>query len=466
MARVIAVIGGGWAGCAASIELARSGFQVTLFEAAPALGGRARAVLRDDLVLDNGQHLLLGAYTATRELASQLDGSGARGPWTVLPLAIRPFSRAQRNAVVVDTAGARAPFGLLAGIVTARGLSLRERMATIHWFVSQRRKRFRCDENLTVASLLAPVPDAVRDGLLVPLCIAALNTLPERASAQVFLNVLREAFSGGPEGSAILLPREGLGRIIPERSFDWLRANGHAVHLATRVLIADAERGVRLVHAGGEMRAQAAIVAVGPHQLAGAFDAGVIQRDARVSAAVDAARRFEWEAITTVYLGYGARVSVPPALIRLDDAPGQWVFDRADILDRSPTTARAPHLQSLLAVVISAHRRSTDEPSASIARAVDAQLRRLDPKLPPLAWSQVIAEKRATYACVPGLARPPCGRLTDALYLAGDYTYDAFPATLEGAVRSGFAAARALIGDFTSRGSAAGAAVRDSTPVP
>ena len=78
----------------------------------------------------------------------------------------------------------------------------------------------------------------------------------------------------------------------------------------------------------------------------------------------------------------------------------------------------------------------------------------------------MIVEKRATYACVPGLLRPPCGRLTDALYLAGDYTYDAFPATLEGAVRSGVAAARALIGDFTLRGSAAGAAARDSTPVP
>jgi len=466
MARVIAVIGGGWAGCAAAIELARSGFQVALFEAAPAPGGRARSVLRDDLVLDNGQHLLLGAYTATRELASQLDASGARCPWTVLPLAIRPFSEAQRNGVVVDTARARAPFGLLAGILTARGLSLREQMATIRWFVRQRRRRFHCDENLTVATLLAPLPEAVCAGLLVPLCIAALNTLPERASAQVFLNVLREAFFGVPEGSAILLPREGLGRVIPERSADWLRANGHAVHLATRAMIAEAEAGVRLVHAGAETRAQAAIVAVGPHQLAGTFDTALIQRNAGLSSAVDAARRFEWEAITTVYLGYRARVSVPPGLIRLDDAPGQWVFDRADILARSPPAPRAPHIQSLLAVVISAHRRSVDEPSASIAHAVDAQLRRLDPELPPLAWSQVILEKRATYACVPGLLRPPCGRLTDALYLAGDYTYDAFPATLEGAVRSGVAAARALIGDFTLRGSAAGAAARDSTPVP
>jgi monoamine oxidase len=71
----------------------------------------------------------------------------------------------------------------------------------------------------------------------------------------------------------------------------------------------------------------------------------------------------------------------------------------------------------------------------------------LRPSLPPLRWSQVIAEKRATYSCVPATAHPQCGRLTGRVYLAGDYTYPAFPATLEAAVRSGVAAARAVIAD-------------------
>src|SRR5205085_944667 len=144
---------------------------------------------------------------------------------------------------------------------------LRDQIATIRWFMRERRRRFRCDEKLTVTTLLAPLPSSVRAGLLVPLCIAALNTPPERASAQVFLNVLREAFAGAPDGSAILVPREGLGHVIPERTAAWLGANGHSVHLTTRVTIARAESAVRLVHAHGEALAQAAIVAVGPHQL-------------------------------------------------------------------------------------------------------------------------------------------------------------------------------------------------------
>jgi hypothetical protein len=131
--------------------------------------------------------------------------------------------------------------------------------------------------------------------------------------------------------------------------------------------------------------------------------------------------------------------------VRLDDAPGQWVFDRRDVLARGE--ANAPALAGLLAVVISAGGAHETLDQRSLVAAVDAQLRRLRPTLPQLVWTQVITEKRATYACTPTVDRPPAGRLTDGIYLAGDYTDRAFPATLEAAVRSGRAAAMRLIGD-------------------
>jgi len=221
-----------------------------------------------------------------------------------------------------------------------------------------------------------------------------------------------------------------------------------------------------VVHGEGDMRADAAVVAVGPHQLRAAFDAGLAASEAAIGVALETVERFEWEAITTVYLAYAQAVSVPSGLVRLDDAPGQWVFDRADILARASQNSKAREIRSLLAVVLSAHRAGRDEPSGSLSRVVDAQLRRLDPSLPPLAWSKVISEKRATYACVPGLARPPSGRLARGVYLAGDYTYERFPATLEAAVRSGIAAAHAITRDFRERACAAGVAARDSTPAP
>ena len=81
----------------------------------------------------------------------------------------------------------------------------------------------------------------------------------------------------------------------------------------------------------------------------------------------------------------------------------------------------------------------------ALARAIDAQLRRRAPDLPVPAWSQTIAERRATYACVAGLVRPAPGPLEKRLYLAGDYTDAEFPSTLEAATRSGVAAARQLL---------------------
>ncbi len=83
----------------------------------------------------------------------------------------------------------------------------------------------------------------------------------------------------------------------------------------------------------------------------------------------------------------------------------------------------------------------------ALARAVDAQLRRLDPALPPTAWTQAIIEKRATYACTRARPHPAGPRLAPGVYLAGDYVDAELPATLEAAVRSGVAAASALLAD-------------------
>ena len=445
---MIAVIGGGWAGCAAAVELAQHGFRVALHEAAAALGGRARAVQTDGLPLDNGEHLLLGAYTETLKLAATLHDGESESPWTMAPLSIRPFAPGQRNALALRARNLPAPIGLLAGLLGASGLSWRERFATIRWFARQRGAGFRCPARTTVAELLAGLPARVRDDLWAPLCLAALNTPPDRASGQVFLNVLREAFGATSQAACMVVPRQGLGAAIPERAERWLRARGHVVQASSRMRIAATGDGVRLADATTKSRVDAAIVAVGPHQLAAAFDATVGVVDARIATAIDAVRHFSWEPITTAYLGYATRIAIPSGLLRLDDAPGQWLFDRGDILARAAPSPARPELRTLLSVVISAHGLHDQLDRSALVAAIDDQLRRLNGNLPPLAWSQAIAERRATYACLPALARPACGHLAGRVYLAGDYTYAAFPATLEAAVRSGVLAARALMRDL------------------
>jgi squalene-associated FAD-dependent desaturase len=443
----IPVIGGGWAGCAAALALAEAGYRVALYESAGTLGGRARRVVCEGLPLDNGQHLMLGAYVDTRRsIATAHDG---RPPLRRQRLSLVPFAPAQTNALTLRSRRLPPPFHLLLGLMLAQGLAIADRLATVRWFARLRRNGYRCPLGATVAELLGDLPPRVRELLWAPLCVSALNTPPGAASAQAFANVLRAAFDGGTDASDVFAPNVDLSELFPDAVSRWLVLRGHEVHLRTEVTITRiGTRAITLMAGSREIHADAAIVAVGPHQLARVFAAEARVGDASIARALAQVDRLAWEPIVTVYLGYAGAVDMPSGLVRLDDAPGQWVFDRRDVLARG--AADAPALAGLLAVVISARGAHEILDQNSLVAAVDAQLRRIQPTLPQLVWTQVITEKRATYACTPTADRPAAGRLGHGIYLAGDYTDHEFPATLEAAVRSGRAAAIQLVGD--SRG--------------
>lgn len=437
----IAVVGGGWAGCAAALALADAGIGVDLFEAAPQLGGRARRVIRDGLALDNGQHLVLGAYRATRALIARLH---ATPPVAWRPLSLAPFSGDQPGALALAAWRLPAPLHLLMAILCARGFGVGARIATLRWFARLKRARYRCDPALTVAQLTAPLPAAVAERLWHPLCLAALNTRAEHASAQVFANVLRAAFGEGADGADVMLPAGDLGALVADAAHTALQARGACVELQAAATLADARDGYVAIDVHGVTREfDGAIVAVGPHQLTRAFAPPLVARERAIGFAIDQVDRLSWEPITTVYLGYARSLELPDALIRLDDRPGQWLFARPDIV--ASAGAGAPRLAMVVAVVLSAHGAHDRLAHDVLAATVDAQLREGRAQWPPLAWSRVIEEKRATYACTPAAVRPGAGLLAPGIALAGDYTDDEYPATLEAAVRSGRRAAAALV---------------------
>ncbi len=193
----VAIIGGGWAGCAAAVTLAAKGIAVTLYEAAPILGGRARRVERDALPLDNGQHLFLGAYERTLELLALVHGEQpARALFVRSPLSIVPFAAGQPDALTLRARRAPGRLGLLLGLLSAGGLSWRERVANVAWFRAIERGGFVRPPRETVAKMLSPLPPRVARLLWEPLCLAALNTPVASASARVFANLLRAAFAG------------------------------------------------------------------------------------------------------------------------------------------------------------------------------------------------------------------------------------------------------------------------------
>jgi predicted NAD/FAD-dependent oxidoreductase len=277
-----------------------------------------------------------------------------------------------------------------------------------------------------VARLCERLPPRVRQELNDPLCVAALNTPATQASAEVFLRVLHDTLSAGPGSSDLLLPRTDLGRLFPEPAAAWLEQAGAAVRRAHRAQALGSLPEGRWSVDGEPF--DAVILACSPAEAT---------RLAQPHAPdwADAARALRFEPIVTVYAhAPGARLPSPILALRSHDAaPAQYVFDRG--LLGGPT--------GLLAFVVSGAAPWVAQGLEATAQAVLSQARQeLSRYLrPPLRLVRSIVERRATFRCEPALRRP-AGAVAPGLWAAGDYVAGPYPATLEGAVRSGVAAAR------------------------
>jgi len=426
----VAVIGGGWAGMAAAVTLSGAGRVVCVFETARLLGGRARRIDLGERTLDNGQHILLGAYTQTLSLLRTVHGEGAAREL----FDRRRLHLEQPGVFRLKTPPLPAPWHLATALLTAQGLSRGERLSTVAFVRRLRHSRYRCAAQLTVAALLADQPEAAVKLLWEPLCVAALNTPIDAASGHVFLNVVRAAFAGHARDSEMLIPRVDLTALFPAPAAAYVQTRGGEVRPGEAVSrVTPLADSVQVATGTREERFAAALIAVGPHQLADLLSP---PRGDAASVALGQVAAFAYEPIHTTYLHYPRPLDLSLPMLKLDGDPGQWLFDRGQL--GGPT--------GLAAVVISTAVEATARLAhGALAQAIDAQLRRLIPDLPQPTWAQTIAERRATYACAAGLARPAPGALQSRLYLAGDYTDAEFPATLEAATRSGVAAARQLL---------------------
>jgi len=440
----IAVVGGGWAGCAAAVELARAGHAVTLFEASRVLGGRARRVEIEGKALDNGQHIMLGAYRSSLDLMRTV----GIDPGKVLlrvPMQMRyPADAGGMNFIAPRLP---APLHMLAALCRATGLAVADKMALARFSTTARWIDWRLHTDCSVSELLERFDQTPRLTKLMwrPLCIAALNTPPQRASAQVFLNVLRDSLGARRAASDMLIPRVDLTALLPHHAAAYVARHGGAIccGISVKQIRRDGSRwwlGLSASPDASQETTEAQfdriVVATQPGQAATLL-ADLIDTSAMAS--------LDYEPITTCYLQYAADLRLPQEFFALvDDAEagiwGQFVFDRGRL---------DPAHGGLLAVVVSASSAAVALSREALTTAITAQLAQVF-KMPELArplWSRLISEKRATFACTPGLKRPLNDTGITGLALAGDYTAGEYPASLEGAVRSGVLAARHITND-------------------
>jgi hydroxysqualene dehydroxylase len=421
----VAVIGGGYAGLAAAVTLAGQRVPVTLYEAAKTLGGRARRVEHRDLPLDNGLHILVGAYTETLRLMQEV---GADPGELLLRL---PLTWIVHERFALRAASLPAPLHLLAGLATARGATLAERAGAAGFMMRMRRRDYALERDTTVDALIESQRETLKRLLWRPLCVSALNTPPATASAQVFLNVLRDGLAAGREASDLLLPRTDLSRLFPEPAARYVEQHGGSVLTGQRVTAIDPAEGGYAVQAGGTVRSHSHVIcALAPYH-AGAFLVGL----SALAEVAEAVERLAYHPIHSVYLQYPSSVTLPGPMTGFDSPLLQWAFDRGALAGQ----------RGLVGAVISAGGAHEELAQDELGRLVHQELQQQLGMLPDPLWCRVIAEKRATFACTPGLERPQVATPLRHFYLAGDYTASDYPATIESAVRSGISAASAIL---------------------
>ncbi len=420
------VVGAGLAGLAAATALAARGVRVTVHEAGPAAGGRARSYLDRELgvVIDNGNHLLL---SGNRAAMGYLQRIGARDPLTGPPRPIFPFVElpSGRRWTVAPNAG-RIPWWVLVRSRRVPGARLSEFLA-LHRLVNARAGE-------TVASLLAPGELARR--LLEPLAIAALNTMPDAADATLLGAVMAETLALGGAACRPLVAREGLSESFVDPARDFLASRGAALRTGARLAAIETESGraTMLRFAGGDVALgpnEAVVLAV-PAAIAPTLLPGLTAPDA-------------FEAIVNLHYRVTTELPGGAGFLGIIGGTAEWLFAR-------------PHV---LSVTISAANRLVDRDAEELAAAVWPEVAAAAGLAGPVKGSvprpmppwRVVKERRATFAATPAQnARRPGPRTALAnMVLAGDWTATGLPATIEGAIRSGDRAAALLLDPGAAR---------------
>ncbi|MGD1052310.1 MAG: hydroxysqualene dehydroxylase HpnE [Candidatus Dormibacteria bacterium] len=429
-ARHVAVVGAGLAGLAAALSLEREGWRVTLVERSRLLGGKATSFQLGDVEMDSGQHAILGCYSSFLEFVEEL---GMRGDLRIQErfdvLMLTETGRARLRALRLP-----APLHLALPFLRFRALGLRSRLQVARALLAAKRPRSG-EEGETFAAWLRRHGQGQQAQRVFwePFLVPALNAPFDRVSAAAGLMVVRTALLGNRDAARIGYVTVPLARFA-ERAAE----RCDEVLLRTPVTGLHVEGGELrgLLMGGAEIGVDAAVLAVPPERL--------VRMTGVETLGVPDLETFTTQPIVDVHLWYGA----PHALDNLDFAamtgsPVQWIF------------AKGP---GYLCCSLSSADDLISLPEERLVALADSELRCRLPELSQATLLRGVAvrDPEATFVPAPGLRRPgPATAIANAV-LAGCWTDTGWPATMEGAVRSGRAAARTLVATLPQQERSAG----------
>jgi squalene-associated FAD-dependent desaturase len=442
--RSVIVVGGGWAGLSCAVELSRIGYKVTVLESAKQLGGRARRTAFKDYAVDNGQHVLVGAYRQTLRLLSILDVS-----------TVETLVRTNLDLHLLARGGRRfnlhlpsllTPLNLFVGLLRSRGFTFKDRWRALMFGFklftnSVNPAGSEVTDDLTVAELLAREKQTENNirALWEPICLASLNTTIDEASAAVFVRVLHDSFCRARGDSDLIIPKTDLGRLLPDPALDFIESHGGNIHLSKRVTqLSIDKRHVTGVSCGSEQyMADHVILAIPPYACTQLVKDHPALHDVAYNLSC-----FSYNPIVTVYIKYPKSVKMDNPVQALLGTTSQWIIDRQ--LTGQP---------GLMAVVISGPGSHMEKNNDELVEIVKKELAECYPHWPGPDDALVIREKRATFNCRAGInsIRPENRTRIDGLWLSGDFTQTGYPATLESAVISGQRTAAQLHHDIIDK---------------
>lgn len=436
MSGSVVVVGGGLAGLSAGCALAQAGWRVTLLERRPYLGGRASSYEHPGTgeVVDNCQHVLLGCCTNLRDFYRRI-GVEDKIRWYKRLVFLEPGGR---QSVIEPGMLLPAPMHSSWSFLRANFLSLPDKLAISRALLALAGK-LPPDSSPPFSEWLRLHGQTQRaiDRFWSPILVSALNEDLERVSSRYAALVFRESFLNSAAAGEMGLPAVPLSALY-DAAGEYIRSlRGEVRTRAVVQSFTPNEQGVRICVAGKEEQYDAAVLAVPFQALAATLPNDPAAGDLRRQIAA-----FATSPITGVHLWFDREITDLDHAVLLDRTI-QWMFHKSRIQGRAGEG-------SYVELVVSSSKSLLNRSRENILELATGELAEYFPiaRTAKRLKGTVIKEVHATYAPLPGTDahRPPQATVWARVFLAGDWTQTGWPATMEGAVRSGYLAAGALAG--------------------